>query len=141
MQEGQKRLLSPMLTFILQCVQGRIRLLLAEVSAKEDSILDLQGRLMDLSMAATTISSAPATLEEPTQSASAADSTPSAPATPERATQAASAPHITLSAPSTPESPAQAASGVARSSPASLSHPLLRLPEGTPSGDWTSLSS
>ena len=124
-----ERLWSAILKFILQCVQGRIRSLLAESSEKEKSILDLQGRPIDLS-AGTTISSAPATPADPTQSATEPAPTFSAPATPEHPARAASAPDITPSAPATSGDPALAASGIARSSPACLDHPLLQYPEG-----------
>ena len=95
------------------CACDVIRSLLAESSEKEKSILDLQGRLMDLS-AATTISSAPATPADPTQSATEPAPTFSAPATPEHPARAASASDITPLAPATSEDPALAASGIAR---------------------------
>ncbi|CAL5223427.1 g5941 [Coccomyxa viridis] len=116
---------------LIRSAQGRIRSLLAESSEKEKSILDLQGRPIDLS-AGTTISSAPATPADPTQSATEPAPTFSAPATPEHPARAASAPDITPSAPATSGDPALAASGIARSSPACLDHPLLQYPEEAP---------
>ena len=129
------QLLICLLTFVLPPVQGRIRTLLAEVSAGENTIADLQGRLMDPSTADAPF--VPATPEDPAQSASTPDTMPSAPAIADDITPATSTCGSDPSAPATTEEDTTPpASEVPRDSPASLGQPrgpaLPRLPQGMP---------
>ena len=78
-----EHLLICLLTDTLQPVQERIRSLVADVSAKENTIVDLQGRFMDASAA-----DSPFTSQAPHDQAQ--------PATPEASTQPASVPDAIL---------------------------------------------
>ena len=137
-------LLICLLTHALQPVQGRIPALLAELSAKENTIADLQGRLMEPSAADASLTSAAP--EDPAQSASLPDTTPSAPATADDITPAISASASNHSGPATAaEDATSAASEAPRDSFTSLAHPrgpaLPSLPEGVPSDALTLPSS
>ena len=130
-----KQLLICLLTFVLPPVQGRIRTLLAEVSAGENTIADLQGRLMDPSTADAPF--VPATPEDPAQSPSTLEAMPSAPATADDIPPATSTHESNPSVPATAEEgTTSAASEAPRDSTASLGRPrgpaLLSLPEGMP---------
>ncbi|CAL5223444.1 g5962 [Coccomyxa viridis] len=117
--------------------QGRIRTLLAEASARENTIVDLQGRLMDPTGSAADAPFTSAAPEDATQSASAPDLVPSTPATADDVNPAISA---SASNPSTPATAAEdatsAASEAPRESSTSLGHPrgptLPSLPKEAP---------